>query len=184
MNVQNFILCTAFLAFISHDALASDVQVVLKSSSETTRRSIYTINSGDIDGQATITAVDSATTAQSMVNAEIVGVKSTFNNSNAPYGGHITSTIKCHTHKYIKEKSLNFSGEKTQVILAVASSRRIFGICAADEISFASGTWAGYDKTKSRVLAVKLFKPISNPVQIDKSQQAILEIFNKVITHL
>ena len=185
MSVQKFILWIVFFAVISIDALAVDIKVVLKEkSSEKTGRAIYTVTAGDIDGQATITSVSSASEGKTMVSAEIVGVKSTFGSRNAPYGGHITSTIRCYTQKYVKEKSIFFANEKTQVILAVASNRRIFGICAADEIKYATAVWSAYDKSKSRVLTVKLFKPITDPIQIEKSQKEILQIFNEVIKNL
>lgn len=186
MSVQNFILWTAFVSVVGTDGMAAtDVQIVLKQpASEKNRRAVYSVTSGNIDGLATVTSVTSASDAQTMVNAEIVNVKSTFDSSNAPYGGHITATIKCHTQKYVKEKEVIFEGEKTQAIVAVASNRRIFGICSADEVNFASGTWAAYDKNKNRVLTLKLFKPVSQASQIEKAQQDILQIFSKVITHL
>jgi hypothetical protein len=185
MHVQKFILWTALVLAVTFQTWADEVQVELKTrATENNSHRFYIVTSGDIDGQATATSVSSLNSAQSIVNAEIVGVKSTFNNANAPYGGHITKTIQCFTHKYVTEKNIDFAGEKTQVVLAVASSRRIFGICTADEVKFASGVWAAYDKSKSRVLSVKLFKPVTNPTQIAKAQEDILLTLSKTITHL
>ena len=185
MSVQNFILWTGLLVLVSHDVWASDVQVVLKvPASATSRSSIYDVTSGEIDGQATVTRVNSESEGLTTVDAEIYGIKSTFSSRNAPYGGHITATIECHAKKYVKEKNIPFGNEKSEVILAVASSRRIFGICTADEIKFASGTWAAFDKAKNRVLSVQLFKPVADSKEIKKAQDEILKIVNEVITQL
>ena len=185
MSVQTFILWTVLFSVISSNTLAAEIQVTLKApASEKMGRAIYTITAGDIDGEASVVTVASPNNGKTMASAEIVGVKSTFSSTNAPYGGQITSTIQCHTQKYIKEQNINFNDEKTQVILAVASNRRIFGICTVNEIKFAVAVWSVYDKKRSRVLSVKLYKPISEATQIQKAQQDILQILNKVINQI
>ena len=184
MRMQSFILWTGLL-MLSPALRAANVELTLKfPASKTNQTSIYTVTAGKIDGEATVTAVGNETDGKSTVDAEIYGVKSTFTNRNAPYGGHITATIECHTQKFIKETTLPYNNEKTEIILAVASDRKIFGICMADEIKYASGTWAAYDKTKSRVLSIKLFMPVANSAQVNQAQQDIKKIVNEVIKQL
>ncbi len=189
MSLKNFILATAFLIAAGKAAAATEnVEVTVKfAATDRNPRTVYTIKADDIEGQATTTPVKTEKEAQTLISVEIVGVRSTFASANAPYGGQITSTIKCYTQKYVKEKTIPLNSEKAQVIMAVASDRKISGICSADEVKFASALLAAYDKDKNRVLVVKLFKPVTNgkeAKQIDAAQQNLLETFNKVITHL
>lgn len=143
----------------------------------------FRIKSGDIEGEAMVTAAPMKSAGQSMVNAELVGVKSTFQVSRAPYGGHITSFIDCEANKYIKEQNVAFAGAQTQMIMAVATARRIFGSCSTDQIKFASMIWSGYDEVRKQVLTVKLFKPVNDASAINQSQEEIFKVFQKVISH-
>lgn len=148
------------------------------------RRSSYKLCSGDIEGEIVLTAESSADVAEVIVNSLISGLKSTFADSRAPYGGQITSIIGCSNRKYVKEHTLVFDDRNTKIVLAVANDRQIFGICAEDQIKYVSALWAAYDSSKKRLVVVRLYKPILLVKDIDVSQVEILRIFEKTIEHV
>lgn len=162
---------------------SAGVQIKLKENTSAAQGSVYTITAGQIDGEAVLNSAPTASLGQSLVNSQIVGVESTFQNSRAPYAGHITALIECNTNKFVKEKIVSFAGAETKLILAVTSGRRIFGVCSIEEVKYASVFWSGYDEQRRQVLTVKLFKPITDPNKIEESQQEIFGIFQKVINH-
>lgn len=144
----------------------------------------YTIGLKNIEGEAILEPVSKLKDGEARVNEELVGVKSTFRNTAAPYGGHITSTIECHAKKFLKEETFSFGGAKTEVILAVASQRRLFGVCALDEIKYASVFWSAYDKEKKRVITVKLFKQIGDVSKIGTYQNDIFKNLKRVVNKI
>lgn len=162
-------------------APAGDVEIKLKGNGSTAQGEVYEITAGDVHGEATLVSAPTSNIAQGIVNSHIVGVTSTFRNSRAPYAGQITAVINCDTKKFVKEQPMPFLGQRAEMVLAVANSRRIFGICAINEVKFATGTWAGYDADRKQVLTVKLFKPVDDPGAIEDSQKSIVQVFQKVI---
>jgi hypothetical protein len=119
-----------------------------------------------------------------IVNSLILGLKSTFEDSRAPYGGQITSLIGCENKKFLKENLVVFEGDNTKFLLAVAGERQTFGVCVPDQIKFVSGVWTAYDKSKGRVIFIKLFKPIENLNDIGRFQAEITFVLNKSIEFL
>jgi hypothetical protein len=161
---------------------SADLQIQLKGHrAEGERSSVYLIKSADIEGEATLTSAPTIDLGQSFVNSQIVSVKSTFESSRAPYAGQITAIIDCHTKKFVKEQTLPFLGEESTAVMAVATSRHIFGSCSVDEMKYAAIAWAGYDRKRRQVLSVKLFKPVQGAAQVELAQQEILGILKTVI---
>lgn len=161
---------------------SADVQILLKEhTSAVGQRYVYLVKAGDIEGEAVLTSAPTSTIGRAIVDSQIVGVTSPFENSVAPYPGQITSLIACNTRKYVKEQNFRFGSVETKLVLAVASARRIFGSCSADEIKHAAIFWAAYDEQRRQVVTVKLFKPISGPDNVAESQQEILRIFRKIM---
>ena len=193
ISIRNFILLTAIIAstvlsgtYCVADELpylqsSSAIQITLKNHSSSVHQTSYLITSGDIEGDADLTPAPSTAEGQLIVSSQLVGVKSTFENSNAPYGGQITALITCNMQKYVKEQPVTFEGSVSQAILAVATARRGFGACSFDLVKYASVFWAGYDMQRKQVLTIKLFKPVMNPNKIDDSQKEILQILKKII---
>jgi hypothetical protein len=147
------------------------------------KNSVYIIKAGAVEGEAVLTSSPTPVLAQSLINSQIIGVTSTFESSRAPYPGQITAMIECYAKKYVKERIVPFAGSQTKLILAVANGRRISGSCSVEDIRYASAVWAGYDGKRRQVVSVKLFKPLSNPAEIDGSQQEIFRIFGKIINY-
>lgn len=163
-------------------AAVSGVQITLKDPAMVGEpRATFTIAAGDIDGEAVLTKDLMASQAQSFVDSEIVGVTSTFKSSIAPYPGYITTLMDCDTQKYLKEENFVFEGEATKLIFAVASDRRVYGTCSMGDVKYASVFWVAYDKRRRQAVSVKLFKPISNPAEVENTQQEILPIFKKIM---
>jgi hypothetical protein len=161
---------------------SSDLQIQLKEHRlEGERNSVYFIKSADIEGEAALTPAPTLDLGQSFVNSQIVGVKSTFESSRAPYAGQITAMIDCHTKKFVKEQTLPFLGGESTAIMAVATGRHIFGSCSVDEMKYAAIVWAGYDQKRRQVLSVKLFKPVQGALQVELAQQEILRVLKTVI---
>lgn len=161
---------------------STDLQIQLKGYRvEGERSSVYSIKSDDVEGEATLTPAPTIDLGQSFVNSQIVGVKSTFQSSPAPYAGQITATIDCHTKKFVKEQTLTFRGTESTAVLAVATGRHIFGSCSVDEIKYAAIVWGGYDQKRRQVLSVKLFKPVRGAPQVELAQQEILRVLKTVI---
>jgi hypothetical protein len=148
------------------------------------KRSTYKFCSGDIEGEIVLTSEDSYEVGRVIINSLIFGLKSTFADSRAPYGGQITSMIGCINKKYVKEQTIFFDERATKIILAVANDRQIFGICAENEIKYVSAVWAGYDAPKKRVAVIRIFKPIVNLNDIDPSQKDIMRVFEKAMAYV
>lgn len=162
---------------------SADVQIALKHrNSNAAQRSVYLIKAGDIDGEAILDYALTAEAGRSMVHSQMAGIKSSFENMRAPYGGQITSRIDCNAQKYMKEQTVPFAGMETRLILAVAGGRRIFGICTIEQVQYASAFWSAYDEKRELVLTIKLFKPVADPKEIDQAQQQVLQTFWKVIS--
>jgi hypothetical protein len=161
---------------------STDLQIQLKGQrTEGERSSVYSIKSDDVEGEATLTPSPTIDLGQSLVNSQIVGVKSTFESSRAPYAGQITAIIDCHTKKFVKEQTLAFLGKESTAVLAVATGRHIFGSCSVDEMKYAAIVWGGYDQKRRRVLSVKLFKPVVGASQVELAQQEILRVLKTII---
>lgn len=160
-----------------------DTHITLEESTSAAQRSFYTITNGSVEGKASITLATDATVGQSLISSQIFGIKRSFESTTAPYPGFITQVIACETKKYVKEESISFAGKPSKMILAVASGRRLFGICSLEEIKYASLFWTGYDEQRKQVVTVELFKPIEDLNKIDESQVKLKEIFRKVINH-
>lgn len=161
---------------------SADIQIILdESTSEKAQRSFYEIKSGVVEGKATLTSAATFSLGQSITNSQIFGIKSTFENTTAPYPGFITQVIACETKKYVKEKNISLGGKAGKMILAVVSGRRLFGICSLEEIKYASLFWTAYDEQRKQVVTVELFKPITDLNNIDESQKEIQQILTKVI---
>ncbi len=165
-----------------YSSSSTDVKIILREHpSDVDQRSVYLIKFGDIEGEAVLTPAFTKSEGQADIDSQIISITSTFRDSVAPYPGHITSSIRCDSTKYLKEKILSFRGADTKLILAVASGRHIFGVCSSNEIKYASAFWAAYDEQRKLVVTVKLFKPIGDPNKIEESQEEIRSVFNKVI---
>jgi len=156
---------------------------LLDGAATATGRAVYEIAAGEIKGEAVLESASTVAEGLSMVNSSLVGVKSTFKSSRAPYAGHITATIDCGAQKYVKEEAISFAGRTSELILAVASERRVFGVCSVNQVKYVSATWAAYDAARRKVVTVKLFKPVSDPAKLEESQQQVLTVFNKVINY-
>lgn len=148
---------------------------------EIERISSYRVCSGNIEGEITLTNEPSENVGNVIISSLVHGIKSTFEDSRAPYGGQITSVIGCDNKKYLKERVIVFDDKNTTLILAVTNDRQIFGVCLADQIRYVSAHWAGYDKSKGRVVRFKLFKPINDIRDIDKFHAEISMVFHKTI---
>ena len=116
-----------------------------------------------------------------MVNSENVGIKSTYKSMRAPYGGEITAVISCGAKEYLKEESVNFHGQKTSLLFAVANQRKIYGNCSVEQIKFASLFWNYYDPKRKQVVKIKLFKKVSAPDQVSRSHQELKIFFNSLM---
>lgn len=162
---------------------SDETQITFDESISADQRSFYMIKSGEVDGKATLTSAADATVGQSVINSQIFGIKSTFENTTAPYPGFITQEIACETKKYVKEESVPFAGKESKMILAVVSGRRLFGICSLEEIKYASLYWTAYDEKRKHVVTIELFRPITDLSMIEESQKELQQIFNKVMNH-
>ena len=178
--VRSYFTKAAFMC----DSKVNDVHFSALQVSSDGKRSSYKICSGNIEGEIVLTAEGSHEVGLVVINSLIFGLKSTFADSRAPYGGQITSVIGCITKKYVKEQTIVFDKRDTKIILAVANDRQIFGICAEDQIKYVSAVWAGYDGPKERVAVVRLFKPIVSLNDIDAFQKDILRTFEKAMVHI
>jgi hypothetical protein len=146
------------------------------------RRTAYQVRSGDIEGEAILTPVHSATEADAMVDSQIFGVKSAFQERPAPYGGQITALIACDPQKYVKEQTVPFAGKDARLLLAVASGRKVYGSCSAEEIKYASIFLSAFDDARGQAITVKLFKPVANMAEIQPSQEALLKILHHLLS--
>ncbi|MDX9731607.1 MAG: hypothetical protein RBT63_07545 [Bdellovibrionales bacterium] len=163
--------------------LDSNIQIILKEHHpEALQNAIYSIKSGAIEGEAFLTSAPTSSIGHMMVSSQIVVLKTTVENMRAPYAGHITAVIECKARKYMKERTVPFGSEETQLILTVATGRRIFGVCAIEEAKYASAFWAGYDEQHRQVVTVKLFKPVSDLDMIEQSQEDIAQVLLKMIS--
>lgn len=136
---------------------------------------------GATEGEISTTSVDSATAAQTLIDAQIVSVQSTFRNMTAPYPGQITAVVECNTRKFVSEKVVHFENKKSTLILAVANNRRIFGSCLLEDVKYVSAVWAAYDENKKQVVRVRLFMPVADAKKIEAAQNEILKVFYKII---
>lgn len=147
--------------------------------SDSTR--VFVIQSRDVEGEALLTLVSTSEEGQSLVNAEIMGVKTTFQMSRAAYAGHISAVIDCQTQKFVEERTHAFGQGEARVILAVANARRTFGNCSEKEIQYAVAVGAAYDAKSQLVLSVKLYQPVHGPEQIKESQENLLRFVSQIM---
>lgn len=159
--------------------LSGDTHVVLKPSSTLGNQKFnYQINAQDIDGEASATMELSRVEGYKSADTQMTGVKSSFGSRTAPYPGHITSTIDCQSKKYVRERDFKFESAPSKLILAVASSRRIYGVCALEDVKFASIFWSGYDEKRKQLTTVRLFKTVKDPKKINEEQNSLLKTFS------
>lgn len=162
---------------------SSEIQITLKNDGATsTENTVYLISTKDLSGEAIFKNIQDDNEAQVIILSQLLGIKSAFTNSRAPYGGHITAIIDCKSQQFLKEEKTEFQSKSTNLILAIASERHIFGGCSLDQIKFAAGLWAAFDEKRKQVVTIKLFAPISNPNQIEESQQKILHVIKELVT--
>lgn len=155
------------------------LSIVLKESGQGVRK--YLISSKGIGGDASVISVSNSKDGQLIVDSELYGVKSSFESRAAPYPGAITTTISCATQAYIKEQSLMFLGQATELILAVASNRQIFGICTNEEIKYAAAVWSAFDTKRAQVVTVRLFKAIKDIKDITEVQAELTKVLERII---
>ena len=156
-----------------------EVQITLKTEPSASS-TVYSVKANDIDGEVLLSPA-SQSVGDSIVNAVLVGVTSTFENRRAPYAGHISEQISCATQKYLKEQKIRFENRDTTLVLAVANDRRIFGSCTTEQIKYAAAVWAAYDEKQQQVVTVRLFKPIDDQHPVERAQDELVQIFGKVI---
>lgn len=166
----------------SYSQSSADIQIKPKESNFAAgQRSIFQVSAGSIEGEAVLTPVPAAGEGGSLVEAQLYGVKSAFQERPAPYGGQITAKIACDSQKYIQERAIPFGGGDGWLILAVASGRRLYGSCTAEEIKYASVFWAAFDEKKMQAVTVKLFKPVGSLEEIGASQQELVRVLRRVM---
>lgn len=143
-------------------------------------RQIYDLTGENARGQAIVTSMGSKNEALRLVDAEIVGIRSTYEKMTAPYPGQITKAIECDTKKFVRELALP-PGEVTgSVIVAAANDRRIFGVCAADEVKYVGGVWAAFDEARRNLILVKLYAPVGGPEEIEAVQKVLWRTFMQI----
>lgn len=159
-----------------------EIQIILKSyKPASARTTVFTIQAGGIQGEADLVSAPTANVGRLIIDANASTLKSTVENMHAPYGGEITSTIECRARKYVKDRDISFPGLDSKLILAVATSRKIFGVCALEEIGNVAVYFTAYDKKRKQVLTVQLFKPITDLKKIDEFQEEIFKLLQKII---
>lgn len=144
------------------------------------QRLVFQIKAGLVEGEAILVPAQTAAEGEGFVESQIFGIKSTFLERPAPYAGQITSRVACDSQKYVKERAVPFAGSESRLILAVASGRRLFGSCSAEEIKFAAVIWAAFDRQRGQAVTVKLFKPVAGPQDIAPAQQEALQVLRKL----
>ncbi len=142
---------------------------------------VFSVRTVDGDGTATLIPSPSKQEADSIIHSLQVSIRSPFEQSRAPYAGHISDVIVCKTKKYLKNQSYVFRGSKTEALLAVANDRLVVGSCDQDQMKNASLFWAGYDELRQQIIVVKLFKPLKNAQSVTDAQNELIEILKKII---
>jgi hypothetical protein len=161
---------------------SSNIQIDLKYyNSAATRSAVYTIKSGEIEGDADFVSAPTPQIGRLILNSKITVFNSTAANMHAPYAGQITSTITCNAGKYIREQKFSIKGLSSNLILAVASPRKVFGVCSLDEVGYAGLYFTAYDEAKKHVITVQLFKPVSDLKKLESTQQEIFKTLQTLL---
>lgn len=143
-------------------------------------RQVFELRGEASRGQAILTKSPSKKEALQLIDAEMVGVRSTYEKTTAPYPGQITKTIECDTKRFVRERDLP-AGELTgSVVVAAANDRRVFGICALDEVKYVGGVWAAYDEARRSLVLVKIYASVNRPAEIETVQKKLWETFLEI----
>lgn len=139
------------------------------------------IQNKKISGDITYKETQNINSATQIIDTQLFSIKSSFKKMNAPYGGHVTKHITCDTEKYLKEIPFIYQGQETKIILAVATARKLFGGCAKQQIKHAALFWVAYDKKISKIIIIRLFKPLEEIEQIEIFQKKLFDEMKNIL---
>jgi hypothetical protein len=111
----------------------------------------------DFEVHARGTRITDEKAARKMAEVELAGIRRLYEPRRNPYEGQITEVVQCDKNLRPRYFSFKVGGQKVDAILAGANSRKIFGVCARDQLDFWGGYFNFYDKASQLVLEFRIF---------------------------